>query len=315
MIIPFEIDKKSSNEQELYYGDKKRFSTMTSVILITPNLLVGSSYYSREIYLVSFDIEDETYKVLDTISTCGDAKMEVPGPTDLIDYRLCDNGTKQLILSNFNQCSMSIYEIIDNDKKIKQVRTIINTEYGNCHGISYYPGDKDIIFVGTSGTRNPNCGAYAINLMDDSPKPFFGIKEKGWLCKDVCFMNSNNVFVLYCDSAPNPHIRRRYSAKIALYYIDMNPDVLEYGKISEHKIEQHHADAIKYHNGKLYVTVEGVDTPGRVYILDIDNKSGDMSFAGDIKGYCFPHGIDIKYGMIAISEYGKSDIVINKFKD
>lgn len=313
MIIPFNFNPNYKNQQSLWYGNKNRYSTMTSVAFITKNLLVCCSYYMRKMYLVQFNLETKQYKILDEIPTIGDETGKIPGPTDLIDYKVLKNNTKQIITSNFNQCSMSIYELTKNNTKLKYIRSIVNKPFGPHHGIAYHPTRENIVFIGTSGTTNPNCGVYAIDINSKITTPFFGIKQPGWLCKDICFMDPNNpinIFVLYCDSAPNPTIKRQYSAKIVMYYLDL--DQRKYAKISEIVIEQHHADAVKYFDGKLYTTVEGVDVPGRVIVHNVNKKTGEITYDKSITGYSFPHGIDIKYGMIAVSEYGKSDIILGK---
>lgn len=313
LTIPFPITEIYTEMPELWYGNKPRFSTMTSVVFINQNLMVCSSYYSKCIYLVNFDIDKKIYTILDSIPT--------NGPTDLIDYRQFPNQKDgsiqhQLIVSNFTDCSTSIYEIINDCTKLSHINRLINKELGFHHGISFYQWDPNIIFIGTSGTTNPNCGVYAIRITDGYP--IFAIKEPGWLCKDVCFMDNNNMFVIYCNNAPSPIKQRQYSTKIVWYSL-ISIQENTYKKISETMLYRHHADSCKYHNKKIYITVEGVDTPGRVIIYSImdDDTLGKKYIKeyGSIKGYQFPHGLDINYGLIAVSEYKCSDIIIKRFCD
>jgi hypothetical protein len=253
--------------------------------------------------------------MLDTIKSVGDAKGENPASTDLIDYCLKSDGTKQLVTSNFVSSSMSVYNITNNDTRLEWVNTIENSVLGHCHGICYHPSNKDIVFVGTSGTSNPRCGAYALNLTKPDQPPSFGIVEKGWLCKDICFMNDINMFGLYCNSAPNPTEKRNYSTKVILYSIDL--EKCRYGKISEVVIKEHHSDCIKYYNNKIYITVINAssDSYGEILVLNVNPKTGEMGYECTMDGYFFPHGLDINYGMFAVSEYGNSDVVIQKESD
>ena len=311
MIIQFE-NENPYNELKLFYGDKERWSTMTSVVFITPQLLVCASYCARKLYLVKFDLEQDTYEILDGIDTVGDSEGKESGSTDLIDYAQLGDRTKRIVTSNFTQSSISIYHIVENDTKLKYIKSIVNEQCGPCHGISFHYSNKDIVFFGTSGTKNPYPAAYAIDISKKNPKPFFAVYEKGWLAKDICFMNKNNMFVLYCNSAPNPNEIRRYATKIVHYYIDI--DSGENGKICDIQIDEHHADCCLYTGGHLYVTVESADadTNGKVLIYNVDQRTGALVYKTSIQGFHFPHGIDLNYGMLAVTEYGNNDIVIIK---
>lgn len=309
MKIPFSLEDNPYNEELLYYGNRRRYSTMTSVVLISSSLLVCASYGFRKLYLVKFNLEDETYEVLDSIDTVGDSEGLVTGPTDLIDY--CQE-TRQLITSNFDQCSISIYSI-ENQCKLKYLKSIVNNRCGPCHGISYYPDNSNIVFFATTGTTNPYPAAYAINIDQEFPKPFFAVYEMGWLGKDICFMNKNNMFVLYCNNAPNPNEQREYSSKIVLYFVDIYRGA--YGKISEIKLENHHSDSCFYKNGKLYVTTQSLEGEGKVVIYNVDKTNGEFVYNSEIPGFNFPHGIDINYNTLAVTEYGNNDVVIKKFLD
>lgn len=308
MIIPFELDKEKCKKDLLYYGDKQRYSSMTGIVFINEHLFVCSSFCMREMYLVEFNLDKNTYSILDTIDTLGENGK--PCTTDLIDLYIDENGKIELITSDFSSSSISIYELV-NYKKLKYIKSITNKVCGHCHGISYYPQNKDIIVFTTTGTKNPYCGTYAINK-NKSSNPFFGIREEGWLGKDVTFVNDKIMAVLYCDSAPNPRIKRYYSTRMVIYEVDIFGNKSR--KLDEFKIDRHHVDSCIYRNGKIYITIEGVEEEGRIMVFDIDTKTGKLKHTRDIKNnYFFPHGIDIKFGMIAVTEYGRSDVIINKF--
>lgn len=284
----------------LYYGDGKRFSSMTSVAFITDTLLACSSYCMEQMYLVKFDITTGLSHILDTVKT-------IAGPTDLMIYRKKDE-RYELITSDFENCSISFYEIIESNK-LNYVKTIVNPACGHCHGISFYPADENVIVFTTSGTQNPLCGVYAIDTNSKSTLPFFGLMKDGWLGKDVTFVNENIMVALFCNSAPNQFIKRYYDAKIVVFQVDLKGNrSLE---LTELLIKRHHGDSCKYKNGKLYVTLQSADTQmGKVLVFDVDQKTGKLTQVVELQNYSFPHGVDVNKSLIAVSEYGTSAIDI-----
>ena len=294
MKIHFQVE---TDKPMLYYGDETRYSSMTSVALITNKLLACASYCMSQLYLVEFDLPTQTSTILETLDT-------VAGPSDLLVFRE-KNGNHELITSDFENSSISLYEIIGS--KLCYRKTISNTACGPCHGISYYPYDDDVIVFTTSGTKNPLCGVYAINT--NNSQIFFGLINEGWLGKDVTFVNENIMVALFCNSAPNPMIKRYYDSKIVVYQVDLKGN--RSLKLTELVIKRHHGDSCKYKGGKLYVTLQNADTQtGKVLVLDVDNITGMLTQVTELQNYSFPHGVDVYNNMIAVSEYGTSTIDI-----
>lgn len=294
MKIYFPVE---TNESCLYYGNKSRYSSMTSVTLITPNLLACASYCMKRLYLVSFDLSTQTYNILDNIET-------VAGQSDLMIYR-----NNELVTSNFENCSISFYEILENTKLFHK-KTITNTFCGPCHGVSFYPSDDNVIVFTTTGTQNPVCGIYAIycNSSNDT-LPFFALSEKGWLGKDVTFVSENIMVALFCNSAPNAAIKRYYDTKIVVYHVDLKGNRSRH--LTELVIDRHHGDSCKYKNGKLYVTVQSADdSTGKVLIFEIDKIMGNLTKIDELHDYNFPHGVDANDICIAVTEYGTSAVDI-----
>lgn len=93
MKIKFPIDKFNYDDKELFYGEKKRYSSMTSIVFITKNILVCSSFHNRKIYLIEFDLDKEKYNLLHSTDSIG--LLNKPFSTDLIDF----NG-KYIVTSN-----------------------------------------------------------------------------------------------------------------------------------------------------------------------------------------------------------------------
>jgi len=291
MKIEFQIRNNPFNQVELYFGDKKRFSTLTSVVLLTPNLLVVCSYYSRQIFLISFDINLNSYQILDTKYTYSN-KLIVS--TDLIDY----NG-EYIVTSNFMSRSISMYKIINN--KIIFIKSISNINLGYHHGVKFYPKDKNIIFFTTSGTKNKKCGIYAINLEDKKPIPFLSITENNMLTKDVCF-SEDFMYGIYSENAPKSTDKVFYSSKVVKYEFSL--EKME-TKVKELILPECHVDCIQYYKNKIYITVEDIKTNGFIYELD-----ENLNLLRKLGNFSFPHGLDIKFNMFAITEYGTSTLTL-----
>ena len=292
MKIEFETQNNFFNQVELYFGNKKRFSTLTSVVLINPNLLVTCSYYSRQIFLINFNIDTNFYKILDVKHTYSN---KIIVSTDLITY----NG-EYIITSNFLTRSISIYKI--NNNKILFIKTIINTNLGPHHGIKSYPDDKNIIFFTTSGSKNKKCGIYAINLEDKTYKPILSITENNMLAKDVCFL-TNFMFGIYCENCPNFIEKNSYSSKVIKYDLHLDST-----KIKELILPDCHVDCIQQYKNNIYITSEEVYSNGFIYELD-----EDLNLLRKLGNFSFPHGLDIKYNIFAITEYGTS--ILNLIKE
>ena len=309
MKINFSLDENNYGEQELYYGNQKRYSSMTCIVFINENLLVCGSYCNRKLYLVEFDIEKNTYNIKQTIDSCGKnyGKKNRVFSVDLIDY----NG-KYIATSNFLSCSISLYKL-DKDG-MKHVKSILNSEYGFCHGVKFHPFYEDIIFFTTSGSTNKNCGIYAIKYEDigETIKPFFKLTNNNLLVKDVCFsdIDKNKLFGLFSTNAPSPNEKKIYTSKVSMY--NVNIETNEFEKLYELNFDTNcHADCIQYHNNKLYVTIQEIDNEGFIYEILIDENR--LILNKKIDGYSFPHGLNIKYGLIGVKEYGNNCISISKF--
>jgi len=77
--------------------------------------------------------------------------------------------------------------------------------------------------------------------------------------------------------------------------------------------EKCHADCIQYHNGYLYITIQEIENNGFIYIINIDDEN-KLSINKKINGFSFPHGLNINFNLIGITEYDDSSITIEKLE-
>ena len=291
MKIEFPINQNPYNQKKLWFAEKLRPSSMTGVTLLEPGLLVCSSYCMREIYLVKFD--ESSYEIIDKQTTLSNKK---PTQTELLDSKKTADGFK-VVSSNFSNHPLSLYEV--KNQKIKFLSSFPNIEFGICHGVKFYSENK--VFTSFSGCSNPHKGVYGFE--EGKSKPFFNLKHN-WLCKDIGFLNEHIMVVLTCSSAPHDSQKRIYDTAIEVYDIKNEKEIID-----RVELKYSHADAIKIHKNNIFVTIEEVDNCGSVWQFQFDKK---LQFINKIGNYSFPHGIDIKFGLIAVTEYGNSTVVLSK---
>jgi hypothetical protein len=112
------------------------------------------------------------------------------------------------------------------------------------------------------------------------------------------------MIVLLCNSAPHDNEKRIYDTAIEVYNIQKQPALID-----RMEFKNTHADALKILNNSIFVTIEEAYNDGSVWEFEYDKK---LNFIKKIGNYSFPHGIDIKFDLIAVTEYGKSTVVISK---
>lgn len=291
MIIEFPINENPYNQSKLWFADKIRPSSMTGVTLLEPGLLVCSSHWMREIYLVNFD--ESNFEIIDKQTTIS---KNMPIQTELLDSVRTKHGHR-VFASNFSNHPISSYEV--RDGKIRFQRSFPETELGICHGVKFHSDDK--FFVAISGVSNPNKGVYGFS--ESKSEPFFHLRHD-WLCKDIGFLDENTMVLLVCSGAPNKNERRIYNTAIEVYDIKGKNRLLHRSEFKET-----HADSVKVHEGRVFVTVEEAVGDGMVWEFEFDNT---LNFVRNLGQYSFPHGIDIKFGVSAVTEYGRSTVVISE---
>ena len=68
-------------------------------------------------------------------------------------------------------------------------------------------------------------------------------------------------------------------------------------------IDKCHLDSITQENGKFFVTDQYGD---RVLVFGLEGEK--LKLLKTIDGFNFPHGIDIRDGLLAVTNYGSSQI-------
>jgi len=271
-----------SSDVFLYCGGSKRKATATDVIFINPNLILVSSLLGRKIYLI--DITDNQFNIIDEI--------EFDGYVDLMDYKdgiLCTANAKYKKLKS----SYSIFKI-ENNKIIHIKTTDIEIDV-RLHGVLFI--DESNIILGSNDERHS--GLYFVNLKNE--KIYNTIKMKLRI-KDICFYKD---FLLVVGSETSPSGTKVDVTKSVLYQYDFKTLKL----INTLEIKGQ-ADAFCMNGDDGFIT------------LQCEHSVAHFKFENEkpilikyIKGFDFPHGIDINYDKVCVTNYGTNSVDILNYNE
>ena len=267
-----------------------RYATVTSVKLLDPETLACASFLEKKLYLVRFDAKRRTHRILDVIPT---TYRGIPVETDLADS---DPAGENVVLSNFHHGSLGQYRR-DGDR-LRFVRDLDFGLDGKVHGVKFLTRDLVAATVGSQPT-----GVRFFDLGLGKPTIHVDLPRK---TQDVTFLSEREMIVLAVHGAPRRREQVPYGSDVCRVTVDLETGRSELGRLRT--FEDTHFDASVLHDGRLFLTDQRNDC---VKILDPDSLAG----IGRIDGYDFPHGIDIKFGMLAVTNYGANTIDIRAVAD
>lgn len=245
--------------------------------------LVCCSLLGRMMYLIRFDLGAGRYDVLDRMETVyGGHSTE----TDLCDT----DGRGHVVTSNCEGSSMSLYRLVDDE--IHYVRDL-PMEPGNfCHGARFCGPDV----VAATVFRAPR-GAHFYDVRTMRELLYVPTNR---LPKDICFLSDGRAALITTEGvAESAKFATRRTSEIVVVEFDLARGT--HVVVGRQTYDAGQLDAAIENEGTLYA----VDTQdGRVLIID----AATLCQVGQIDGLDFPHGIDIKYGMMAIACYGTNAI-------
>jgi len=270
----------------LYVGDRPRFATATSVRLLDEQTLVCSSLLARKIYLIRFDLACGSYTVLDGVDTIYSGS---PTQTDLCDIDALGHG--YVITSNCESGGMSIYRV--SRDKISHDRDLFTGLSGNyCHGARFCGPDV----VAATALRDPR----GVHFYDVQTMRKLLYVSTDRLPKDVCFLPDNRAVVITTDGAPLPE---RSSARNVSELLLIEYDLARGTSVivNRQMCEARQLDSVVLYEDRLYIS----DSHGG-RILVVDTRTLRQIY--QIEGYDFPHGVDVRHGMLAVACYGTNAI-------
>lgn len=283
---PFAIDLPDltgSGLRPVYLEQKSRYATVTSVRLLDHETLVCASFLEKKLYLIRFDLERRTHRILDTIATTYGG---MPVETDLADV---DATGEFIALSNFHHGSLTLYR--REGERLAYVRDLDFDLDSKVHGVKFVRPDLVAVTVGSGPT-----GIRFFDLELGRPTVHFDLPHK---TQDLAFLSEREMIVLAVHGAPTRKRQAPYGSDVFRVEFDLETELAKIGKLQTW--ENAHFDACVLHKGQLFLTDQRNDC---VKVLDPES----LALIEDIGGYDFPHGIDIGWGMLAVTNYGTNSI-------
>lgn len=283
LIIP--LAEIESSRELVYVGDHVRASTATSVVLLDANTLACAHFNGCKMFLVRFDVNNGTYEFLDSCDTTFNGQKS---ETDL----MATDGHGNLAASNFFHRACTLYRYENN--QIHYVADLPCSIRNFVHGVKYY--NENILAVTARGQSG---GVHFIDR--NTHKHVFRVAAPGLSVQDVCFLSDNRLVMISGHGSPKLHSAEIYSS--VLHVIDFNISEVKLSIIAKMDFAATHLDNIVCYAGRLYFTDQ---YNNKVICLDADT----LAPLNDIVDYDFPHGIDVNYGIIAVTNYGSNTIEI-----
>jgi len=289
MRIPF--DEKASGCTPLYVGgERSRLATMSGVALISDKQLVTNHLWNSKLYLVDFDLATNTHSIRDRITTTWRGQ---PCFTDLVAF----DGVDNLVSSNCEKNSFSTYRVGDNLHHERDYPL----PSGFCHGVKFFAPTVVCACCTTEGRH--------VCFVDLSTgKTLYRFSGDAWQPKDVCFFD-DYIVLIYQNGRADIKRVPGYESKVELIHLDLVGQ--KHHVLHEVLIKNCNADQVTYTNGKLYISNQ---TSNKVHVLAIQNEK--LVFEQELcgfngRGFDFPHGVSVRDGVIAVTNYGDSSVYVD----
>lgn len=289
LLIPLE-DLYQPNWQARYVGGRARYATASSVRFLDAHTLVCCSLLGRVIYLIRFDLDGARYEVLDRQTTLYAGRST---ETDLCDV----DGRGYVVTSNCESSSLSLYRRVGDE--IQYVRDLPTGLLGNfCHGVRFWAPDV----VVTTTLREPR-GAHFFDLASMRSLLYVATDR---LPKDVCILSGDRAVLITTDGSPElARVEEQRRSEIVVVRVDLTER--RHVVIGRQLCDAGQLDSIVAYADRLYV----VDSHGgRVLVVD----ASTLQQVDQVEGLDVPHGIDVNYGMMAITCYGTNSIQVRSLR-
>ena len=283
-----ESPKEGEGIQPVYIGDRVRYGSVTSVQFLADDLLACGSFDGRRLDLVGVD-QDGGLRLLDSLSGTFEG---VPVQNDLLG---ASPSKEFFATTNFFQGSSTLYR--HDGQKISLVRDFPVRINGFVHGIRFLTDD---IFALTACT-----GPMGVHFFDvQSGKPFFAVKIPR-KCQDIVFLSENRMLVIAVTGHPRFATSPIYDSEITEVEFDLEKKTSSI--VGVHVFKKAHYDAGAVWGGNVYITDQ---YNNQVVIFNATT----LERVGALDGFSFPHGLDIRNGHLAVTNYGTSMLTLQRLE-
>ncbi len=283
--LTISFDSLAKEKPINYVGGRPRQSTITSIVLLSPDTLACCHFNGRCMFLVRFNFQDKTYKTLQTIDTVFNGQT---CETDLMAGD--DNGN--LVTSNFFQGTCSLYKYAND--QVQFVRDLPYNAGNRVHGIKFINDDTVAVT-----SRLSHTGIHFFNMHTSQQVALFTTPEPA--VQDLCILADDTFAMIACYGTTSVSQKTIHSSRVSIIKYNLKNN--SFVRIKERDFEAAHLDNMVYHDNVLYITDQ---YNNKVVRLDSHN----LNSLEDLIDYSFPHGVDVKHGLIAVTNYGFNNIII-----
>ncbi|MFI4939724.1 MAG: YncE family protein [Burkholderiales bacterium] len=281
LIIP--INEIESFAEMVYVGDHVRPSSITSIVLLSPDTLACCHFDGCKIMLIRFDLDHGTYNLLQCSDTTFNQKK---CRTDL----MATDRQGNLVVSNGHEQSCTLYRY--ENEQIRHVRDLHSTIGNFAHGVKFYT--PDIVAVTSRWDRG---GTFFIDCKTGNI--VYYLRTPGVSVQDICFLPGNRAAMLYTLGSPTYGPRTIYPSILQLIDFEIGRESSPI--LKEINFKDSHIDSIVSYENRLYFTDQ---YNNRVIVCNAEN----LDILDEIGGYDFPHGIDVNYDILAVTNYGSNSV-------
>ena len=285
-----------------YFGNEGRLETVTDVKFLDDKTLIIANRLAAMMYYVEFDLETKTFNILDRISlTYTLPGVEFENGTnqkrslaDHIDWMPIKGNSEYYVSLEF---SIGQVDIV-NKKLIK--RGLIAVQGKNAfHAITFHPVHEHMIYL-SSAMFAPTRKLVVYNSLTTEKKDIILPGLEGCLIKDTKFLEDGRLVI----SGSNGMVAVKLNKKVYTGFIGLySPD---FKCIHLVKIPDIQNDGVSVKNDTIYLTTQGPSGGGKVMKYKVvENK---LEFDGEIEIGGFPHGIDVRNNLLAVTSMSRSSV-------
>lgn len=286
-----EIELENLNQcgrKPLFIHDRSRLATATSVKFLDDRTFVTASFVGQRMYLIRLDERNESFQVLDAIDTTFNGEL---AETDLIEA----DGQGNIVTSNFYLGSATLYSRKRNSLSL--VRDLPLGLESYVHGLRFYR--PNILAITVTRGRT---GVHFFNT--DSCEHLFHVSIDV-KTQDVIFLSGSRAMIVLAHGAPKGSQQDLYHSEIQIHEFDLAGKTSKV--LSKATIDKCHIDCCARHGDRILLTDQLND---KLVLLESDS----LNVIGEIDGFDLPHGIDVRNGLLAVTNYGRNSVTIQRLE-
>lgn len=212
-----------------------------------------------------------------------------------VETDTCDtDGLGLVATSNFYLGSCSLYRC--EDGRIRHLRDLHLGIKGYVHGVKFHGSDILAVTAATGPT-----GVHFFDISQAACRPLLHLPSD-LKTQDVCFLSPTRAVVMGAAGAPMSERRdTMYDSQIQIVDFCLQDRTFEV--VASAELQNAHVDCCMSSEGRVLVSDQ---YNNRVNVLDATT----LELLGTLEGYDFPHGLDIRFGMLAVTNYGRNDVTL-----